>query len=257
MDAHLSRDGVVMIAHDPDGERMASVGSRIAESTASEIKTWDVGLGFQGALTRPAGGFEMPTLDEVLEEFPDIVINIDLKDHRRELVSAILATVTRHRAAERVQLASFDLGTLLQVRRRGYLGRTALAPPEVAAALFAPALLFRLMPWTGECAQIPSHAQFTRQSPDEVGDVTGVPGSSRARLARLQKQLFPRDGWLLRRLHRLDLRVDFWTINDPDEARALAELGADGIMTDDPRAIAAALKRAPAGESEEDTHASA
>ena len=38
--------------------------------------------------------------------------------------------------------------------------------------------------------------------------------------------------------HRLGMRVDFWTINDVAEARRLIELGADGIMTDDPRAIA-------------------
>ena len=43
---------------------------------------------------------------------------------------------------------------------------------------------------------------------------------------------------MLDRRHALDIRVDYWTINDPDEARKLLELGADGIMTDDPKAIA-------------------
>jgi glycerophosphoryl diester phosphodiesterase len=32
-----------------------------------------------------------------------------------------------------------------------------------------------------------------------------------------------------------------WTINDPLEARRLVDLGADGVMTDDPRLIAPAL----------------
>ena len=34
------------------------------------------------------------------------------------------------------------------------------------------------------------------------------------------------------------LRVDFWTVNDPTTARRLLDLGADGIMTDDPAALA-------------------
>ena len=35
------------------------------------------------------------------------------------------------------------------------------------------------------------------------------------------------------------MRVDFWTVNQPDEAARLLAIGADGIMTDDPAAIAA------------------
>jgi glycerophosphoryl diester phosphodiesterase len=41
----------------------------------------------------------------------------------------------------------------------------------------------------------------------------------------------------------MGIRVDFWTINDPAEARRLLELGADGIMTDDPAAIAPVFDR--------------
>jgi glycerophosphoryl diester phosphodiesterase len=37
--------------------------------------------------------------------------------------------------------------------------------------------------------------------------------------------------------HSIGLRVDFWTIDDPAEAARLLELGADGIMTNDPAAI--------------------
>jgi glycerophosphoryl diester phosphodiesterase len=44
--------------------------------------------------------------------------------------------------------------------------------------------------------------------------------------------------WVIEKCHRVGLRVDYWTVNDPDEARALLALGADGIMTDDVAAIA-------------------
>ena len=39
---------------------------------------------------------------------------------------------------------------------------------------------------------------------------------------------------LIRRAHRRNIAVQYWTINDADEMRQLIELGCDCIMTDDP-----------------------
>ena len=39
---------------------------------------------------------------------------------------------------------------------------------------------------------------------------------------------------LVRRAHRRNIAVQYWTINDADEMRALIEMGVDCIMTDDP-----------------------
>jgi glycerophosphoryl diester phosphodiesterase len=48
---------------------------------------------------------------------------------------------------------------------------------------------------------------------------------------------------VIAKLHALGLKVDFWTINDPDEATRLVALGADGIMTDDPARVVPAVRR--------------
>ena len=39
---------------------------------------------------------------------------------------------------------------------------------------------------------------------------------------------------LVRRAHRRNIAVQYWTINDPDEMRELIKMGVDCIMTDDP-----------------------
>ncbi|MBQ8684447.1 MAG: hypothetical protein IJ518_08045 [Clostridia bacterium] len=47
---------------------------------------------------------------------------------------------------------------------------------------------------------------------------------------------------LIRRAHRRNVAVQYWTINDADEMRRLIELGCDAIMTDDPILLKQVLK---------------
>ena len=46
---------------------------------------------------------------------------------------------------------------------------------------------------------------------------------------------------IIDRAHRRNIAVQYWTINDPDEMRALIELGCDCIMTDNPELLAQVL----------------
>ena len=47
---------------------------------------------------------------------------------------------------------------------------------------------------------------------------------------------------IIRRAHRRNIAVQYWTINDADEMRQLIELGADCIMTDDPALLKQVLE---------------
>ncbi len=47
---------------------------------------------------------------------------------------------------------------------------------------------------------------------------------------------------LIKRAHRRNIAVQYWTINDPDEMRELIELGCDCIMTDNPKLLKAVLE---------------
>lgn len=211
MDAHLTADGHVVVSHDPTGARMCGVAAEIRRSTLADVRAWDAGWGFLRAGERPfAGrGYRIPTLEEVVVEFPGVRLNVDLKQREPDMVEPTVRLLRRLGAEERVWLASFDARVLRRVRRLGWGGGTALARAEVAALLALPAPLLRLAR-LGDAAQLPTR----------VG---------RFSLAR---------PWVLARCRALGLRVDFWTVNDPTEARALLALGADGLMTDDPAALA-------------------
>ncbi|HWM84666.1 MAG TPA: glycerophosphodiester phosphodiesterase [Kofleriaceae bacterium] len=211
-DVHMTRDGHVVVSHDPNGRRCCGVARELSESRLDEVRQWDAGWGFRGPdRGRPfAGqGVRIPTLEELLVEFRGVRINIDIKQCDPPMVEPLLELVRRHKAEQEVTLASFQLRTLLRVRMAGFAGETALPEAEVATMLFAPALLFSVLPWRGQAAQLPlSSGRLHFDTADMVA-----------------------------RCHRLGVRLDFWVVNDPDVAQRLLGLGADGIMTDDPRAV--------------------
>lgn len=94
-DVHLSRDGEVVVAHDPVLDRVAGRSGSIRDFTAGELQSIDLG-----------GGVGMPTLAQVLEAFPHARFNIDLKTP--EVVDPFIQTIRALDAVERVLVASFD-----------------------------------------------------------------------------------------------------------------------------------------------------
>jgi glycerophosphoryl diester phosphodiesterase len=212
-DAHLTKDGHVVLSHDPAGGRMAGVPRAIRESTLEEVQRWDVGWGFVDAEGRRpfAGqGHRVPSLDEVLSELPDVPLNIDVKQRGPAMVDPLVELLRRHRAESRVTITSFDARTIRAVRRVGWKGAVGLGQADVIALLVLPAFVLRRLFRPGDAVQIPLR-------------VSRIELATRARIERF---------------HEIGLRVDYWVINDREVAGRLLDLGADGIMSDDPGALA-------------------
>lgn len=220
-DAWLTRDGQVVLSHDGDGRRMAGVGRAFAQATLEEVRRWDAGWGFvdaRGGRPFAGQGIRVPTLEELLVELPGVPVNVDVKQRWPDMVPAVLDVVRRCRAEDRVLLASFSSATLRRIRRLGYRGPTGMGRGEVARLALLPGPLVRRLPPRGARAQVPTRAG-------------GVPLASRR---------------FLDLCHGLGIAVDYWTVNEPAEALRLADLGADGIMTDDPARVAPALGKGSA-----------
>jgi glycerophosphoryl diester phosphodiesterase len=211
-DAHMTRDGHVVLSHDATGERNAGVPRAIRDATLAEVLTWDVGARFvprgRDGRLGPARPFRMPTLDEALARFPDVVFNVDAKQESPDMIPALMRSIRRADAEERVRVASFSMANLRHARVLGCL-HTGLAAVELGPLILAPLTVARRLPVAGEAAQVPIRASRVRLASERVID----------------------------RLHVLGLRVDFWTVDDPELARRLFAMGADGVMTDDPRRV--------------------
>ncbi len=202
LDVQRTRDGHLVVAHDPDGRRTARRSEKIADLSLAEVRTWDVGAGL------PSGAdavHRVPTLKEVLVSFPDVPLSIDIKPNLRSAMVDLRRQLVDSGAAPRVTVGSFHDRLLFALRRLGYPGPTALTRSEVVALRVLPAALCRRLV-RGDAAMIPP-----RHGP-----------------VHLDRRRF------IARCRSLGLRVDYWVVNDPGEASRLLEDGATGLISDDP-----------------------
>jgi glycerophosphoryl diester phosphodiesterase len=220
LDVHPSRDGVLIVSHDPDALRSAGVGRALADCDWAEISGWDAGFGFQDSSgQRPfAGhGLGLPRFDDVLAALPDALFNVDVKLAREHELRNLLATIRARRAESRVLLTSFSSEVLGRVRSLHYEGPIGLAESEVKRLVMSPAFVTRWFALGGSRVQIPVRSGWL-----DLGTVR-----------------------LIDKCHRLGLAVDYWVINEPAEAERLLARGADGIITDDTRALARVFASSP------------
>jgi glycerophosphoryl diester phosphodiesterase len=187
-DLHATRDGVVVAFHDHRLDRVTDRTGVISELPWSEVQK-----------ARINGHEPIPLLSEVLERFPKVRLNLDIKADNGVLPAA--QVLRDHDAVDRVCVSSFSQARVNLVRRElGERLATGLGQREIARLRFAP---YR-MSSAGACLQIPEYYGRLRVL---------TPG-------------------LLRRAHALGKQVHVWTVDDPAAMHRLLDAGVDGLITD-------------------------
>jgi glycerophosphoryl diester phosphodiesterase len=216
IDVHVTRDGRVVVAHDATGTRMANEDRRIHACTWDEVRRWDAGWGFVDHTgNRPFAeqGLHPPLLDEVLETFPDVPLNVDLKEGHEPLLVAFLNLIRRSNAEHRVRAACFRSRPLRRLERLGWKGPLGLSQEDVLRLL-----------------TLPKRWALRRTAGDQAAQLP-----LRAGPIRFDRPKF------MSRCRQLGLRLDYWVVNDIATAQRLWTQGANGIVSDDPGLIVSTL----------------
>lgn len=199
-DVHTTADGVLLLFHDEVLDRITDGRGRISELPAATV-----------ARARIGGAEPIPLFEELVTAFPDVRLNLDVKDWSS--VATLAAAIERYGLQDRVLVASFS-----DRRRRAVLER--LSRPAAGSAGVISNGLFVLLgpvlpaPLLGLLVRRALRGVQALQVPVRFGAVTVVtPG-------------------FVRRAHRHGLQVHAWTINDPAEMHRLLDLGVDGVVTD-------------------------
>jgi glycerophosphoryl diester phosphodiesterase len=197
-DVHATSDGKLVAFHDNDLQRTCDKPWRIEETDGSTLST-----------ARIAGTDPIPLLIDLLTTWPDVRINIDCKSDAA--MQPLIDTIRSTNCLDRICVGSFSDKRLQHIRSELGTGLcTSMGPQEVIRLVLGSATGLPINPSRHALiAQVP-----VRQGP--------IPVVTRRSIARA---------------HQLGLQVHVWTIDDPIEIGQLLDLGVDGIMSDDTRAL--------------------
>lgn len=210
LDVHLTADDSVVVMHDATVDRTTNGTGAIHELSSATIANLDAGSWFGDAFA----GERVPTLDQVL----DLVngqrtVLIELKwPHQGiylNLVRRVAETIREHRAESWVIVQSFEYR---------YLHELHLLAPDIT--FYQLVYGYRSFP------------PVYRDRTFHVGTFPTVEGASG--LAIYYKFLSPQ---VVARYHAMGWKVVTWTVNDPGDIRRVANLGVDGIISDNPGVV--------------------
>ncbi len=217
-DVHLSRDGVVVVHHDPTLDRTTNARGPLSALTADELGVVDAGHWFRGedetSFPFRGQGIGIPRLCDVLGRYPGIPVIIELKLNLPALAERAVDEVRAAGAVERVSFGSFGWRVLNALRVYEPRIPTGASREEARWALYRS--------WVRWPSGRPAYREL--QVPERSGSTTIVS---------------PR---FIEYAHRSNLPVKVWTVNDRADIRRLTEWGVDGIISDRPD-IAAAVVR--------------
>jgi glycerophosphoryl diester phosphodiesterase len=249
LDCAITRDGVVVVSHDPalnpdltrgpDGGWLEKTGPAIRTLTYAELQRYDVGRVKRGTAyaqrwpeQRPVDGTRIPRLADVfalVEKSGNETVrfNIETKisplapaettdpeDFARKLISAVRSAGM----AERTAIQSFDWRTLAVVQKEA---------PETATVY--------LTSVSGFMDNIQSRGDSPWTAGIRFRDHGSVPGMVKAAGGAVWSPYLgdlTRD--TVKEAQALGLKVVVWTVNNPADMRRVIEWGVDGVISDRP-----------------------
>lgn len=194
-DVHATSDGVAVLFHDDDLIRVAGLPQKISQLSFHELSQ-----------IRLRNGSQIPSLEKVLIDFPELRLNLDIKSELaiEPTAQAINRTASHHR----VLVSSFSSS-----RRKRAL--SLMDQPVATSASMREVLLLWL-----------SHKLFGIGSKSISRNIHALQIPVSQGPVKLGTKSF------ISRQRRNGLEVHFWTINDPVQAERLIQLGATGIVSD-------------------------
>jgi glycerophosphoryl diester phosphodiesterase len=260
LDIAITRDGELVIAHDPtlnpditrgpDGSFLAARGPAISSLSLAELGRYDVGRIKPGtayarlhAEQRPVDGARIPRLSELFDmvkksgnEQVRFAIETKVSPLAPELTvspevfaRAVVAAVRDANMASRTSILSFDWRTLKTVQQEApdiptvYLSMQQRGFDNIGDGPAGPS------PWTAGL-RYRDHGSVPRM-------IKAAGGHSWS--------AFHRDlsAAKVKEAQELGLQVLAWTVNEPPDIAAMLDLGVDGIVSDRPDRVVETLAR--------------
>jgi len=214
MDAHITKDGRIVLMHDEKVDRTTDGTGLIEEMTLDELKQLDAAYKWSndGGQTYPyrGQGIQVPTLDELFEKFPHMRYVIEIKLTQNSIDKPLCDLIRQYDMQDRVLIASFHDEAMQNFRATCPEVATSASRGEVTRYV----LLGKAFLWG---FYIPKFQ--TVQPPWNPEDSLNIPIMTKRFI------------W---ESHAKNIHVEPWTVDDPELMKQYIEWGVDGIITDRP-----------------------
>lgn len=214
LDVQLTRDGVPVVFHDMSVERTTDGAGRISQMTLADVQKLDAGYKFQ---RRNAAGFpfrgrgvKVPTLEQVLQEFPAVPLIVEFKENNRMLIKAVVSLLERFDRIRNktVICSSFEHRVVRALRKNCPALVTSFSIREVAGVIMQ------------------TRIQMLRSSA-RPGDFVFQVQWKRGPFLLVTPRM-------VRKVQSRGYAVQVWTVNHAGTMKSLIKMGVDGIFTDYP-----------------------
>lgn len=220
MDAHMTKDGQIVLMHDDSVDRTTDSSGLVSELTLEEIRSLEVG----GNWTQDNGttypykdqGLQVATVEEVFQRFPEYPMIIEIKQESPSMAEPLCALINQYDMSEKVLVPSFSDQAISEFRSTCPQVATAASSGEVRRFVIANFLL---------ATNLLNPAYQAFQVPETSGSIPVV---------------IPH---FVNGAEDHNLQTHIWTINEADDMERFLEMGVDGIMTDRPDILLDILER--------------
>jgi glycerophosphoryl diester phosphodiesterase len=223
VDAHITKDGHIVLMHDETVDDTTDGTGLIEDLTLEELKKLDAAYDWSpdGGVTFPyrGQGIQMPTLDEVFQAFPQMRYVIEIKLTKNPIDKPLCDLIRRYNMQDKTMIGSFHDEAMKNFRETYPEVTTSASRTEVRNYV----LLGKAFLWGFYAPKFQ-----TIQPPWNPEDSLGI---------QIMTKRFIRES------HAKNIRVEPWTVNDPELMRQYIEWGVDGIITDRPDLMIEVLGR--------------
>lgn len=215
-DIHMTKDGHLVAIHDATVDRTTNGSGRVDSYTLKELQKLDAGYRFKdlnGEYSYRGKGAYIPTVEEIFKRYPDIRMNIEIKDaypigEPSQIEERFWNLIKKYNMQDKILVASFsqDIIDRFNEYTGGQVAVSAAREETKKFVIYHKIFLNGLFNPTTDAFQIPME-----------NSGLNLTGES-----------------LIKAAHKLNMDVHYWTIDDPKSMKMLLERGADGIITNRP-----------------------
>jgi glycerophosphoryl diester phosphodiesterase len=220
MDLHITKDGVLVINHDETVDRTTDGTGSIENMSLAEIKALDAGYHWSNdnGQTFPfrSTGIMIPTLEEVFLAFPEHRMTIEIKKTERSMAEPFCGLIRQYEMQNKIVVASFHNERMDEFRQ---------VCPEIATSSARQETTVFVLLSKAFLGVLYSPDFYSLQVPEESSNITVMTAQ------------------FVRAAHERNLKVEPWTINDPEKMQLYVNWSIDGIITDRPDILLEILGR--------------